>query len=62
MNIASIVVLAVIILLAVFAVRRIVKMKLISRCSGNCSGCVMKCDEKMVDATGMCKTAFLVSL
>lgn len=46
MNIASIVVLAVIVLLLILAVRRIVKKKLISRCSGNCAACTWKCEEK----------------
>lgn len=46
MNIASVVILAAIICLCILAVKRIVKRKLISRCSGNCSGCVMKCDGK----------------
>ena len=43
MNFATLIVLILIAALAILAVRRIRKKKLLFSCGGNCSGCAMNC-------------------
>ena len=46
MNLATIIVLLIIAMLAALAVRRIRRKKLLFSCGGNCSGCAMNCKNR----------------
>lgn len=46
MNAASIVIVLLVVALAVLAVRRIRRKKLLFSCGGNCSGCAMNCKNR----------------
>jgi hypothetical protein len=45
MNVASIIVMAGIVMLFLVAVVITKRKKVISRCNGNCSACALKCDK-----------------
>lgn len=46
MNIASVIIVAVIVILFIGAVRTAKKKRVISKCNGNCSACSLKCNKE----------------